>query len=386
MRIAAIRPVVVGARMRNWIFVRVETDGGVVGWGECTTEWKTRAVAGCVEDFAPFVIGQDPLRTEHLWQVMSRQAFYRGGIVAMSALSGIDQALWDVAGQVRGVPVYELLGGAVRDRVRLYDHLGGGDPDAVYETFTPEAAAELARASVAEGFTAVKAVFVPRTGYLEGPGPVHLLERLTRALRDAVGDGVDIMLDFHGRTTPAMGIRYGRAVAPYAPLFIEEPCPPENVEAMAEVARGKPCPVATGERLVGRFQFRPLLEQRACAVVQADVGHCGGLSEIKRIAAMAEAYYVAMAPHNPAGPIAQAAALHFALSTPNFLIQEQMRADAPWRDDIVDAPLRRDGGYALAPTRPGLGLAVDEREAAKHPMAQEPLLRYFHDDGSVADW
>ncbi len=386
MRIAAVRPVVVGARMRNWIFVKVETDEGVVGWGECTTEWKTRAVAACVEDFAPFVVGQDPLRTEHLWQVMSRQAFFRGGIVAMSALSGIDQALWDIAGKVRGVPVYQLLGGAVRDRVRLYDHLGGGAPDAVYETFTPDAVAEHAQASVAEGFTAVKAVFVPRTGPLEGPGPVRLLDRLMGTLREAVGDGVDIMLDFHGRTSPAMGIQYGRAVAPYAPLFIEEPCPPENVEAMAEVARQQPCPVATGERLTTRFQFRPLLEQRACAVVQADVGHCGGLSEIKRIAAMAETYYVAVAPHNPAGPIAQAAALHVALSTPNFLIQEQMRSDVPWRDDIVDEPLGRAGGYALAPTRPGLGLEIDEREAAKHPMAQEPLLRYFHDDGSVADW
>ncbi|HYM69067.1 MAG TPA: galactonate dehydratase [bacterium] len=386
MKITAVRPLIVGARMRNWIFVKVETDAGVVGWGECTTEWKTRAVAGCVEDLAPFVVGEDPLRVEHLWQVMTRQPFFRGGIVAMSAISGIDQALWDIAGKVRNVPVYQLLGGAVRTRVRLYDHLGGGDPDAVYESFTPQRVADHARASVAKGFTAVKAVFVPRTGYLAGPGPVRLVDRLMAALRDAVGDGVDLMLDFHGRTTPAMGIQYGRAVAAYSPLFIEEPCLPENVEAMAEVARQQPCPVATGERLVTRFQFRPLLEQRACAVAQADVGHCGGLSELKKIAAMAEAYYVSVAPHNPAGPIAGAAALHFALSTPNFLIQEQMHADAPWRDDVVDEPLPREAGYALPPTRPGLGVNVNEHEAAKHPMAQEPLMRYFYDDGAVADW
>ena len=374
MKIKAITPVIVGAKMRNWIFVKVETDEGVVGWGECTTEWKTRAVAGCLEDL------------EHLWQVMSRQTFFRGGIVAMSAISGVDQALWDIAGKVRGVPVYQLLGGAVRDRVRLYDHLGGGGTDAVYESFTPEAVAKHARASLKDGYTAIKAVFVPRTGYLEGPKPVKLVTRLMAALREAVSDDVDLMVDFHGRTSPAMGIQYGRAIAPYSPLFIEEPCLPDNVEAMAEVARQQPCPVATGERLVTRFQFRPFLEERACAVLQADVGHCGGLSELKKIAAMAEAYYVSVAPHNPAGPVAQAACLQFALSTPNFLIQEQMRADAPWRDDIVDEPLERRDGYLLPSARPGLGININEREAAKHPMAQEPLMRYFYDDGSVADW
>ncbi len=386
MKITAVSPVIVGAGMRNWIFTKVETDAGVVGWGECTTEWKTRAVAGCLADLAVFLVGEDPLRIEHLWQVMSRQGFFRGGIVAMSAASGVDQALWDIAGKVYGVPTYQLLGGAVRDRVRLYDHLGGGQTDAVYESFDPEEVALHARASVEQGYTAVKAVCVPRTAALDGPKPVKLVERLTGALRHAVGDGVDIMLDFHGRTTPAMGIQYGRAVAPYAPLFIEEPCLPENVEAMAEVARQQPCPVATGERLVTRFQFRPLLELRACAVLQPDVGHCGGLSELKKIAAMAEPYYISVAPHNPGGPVAQAACLHFALSTPNFLIQEQMRADVPWRDDIVLEPLERRAGYMLPPTRPGLGINIDERKTTKYPMTQEPLMRYFHDDGAVADW
>ena len=386
MKITAVTSVIVGANMRNWIFAKVETDAGVVGWGECTTEWKTRAVAGCLQDLAAFLVGEDPLRIEHLWQVTSRQGFFRGGIVAMSAASGVDQALWDIAGKVRGVPVYQLLGGAVRDRVRLYDHLGGGRTAAVYDSFTPEEVAAHARASIEQGFTAIKAVCVPRTGYLDGPKPVKLVERLMAALRREAGDEVDIMLDFHGRTTPAMGIQYGRAVAPYSPLFIEEPCLPENVEAIAEVARRQPCPVATGERLVTRFQFRPLLEQRACAVLQPDVGHCGGLSELKKIAAMAEPYYVSIAPHNPGGPVVQAACLHFALSTPNFLIQEQMRADAPWRDDIVDEPLERRNGECLPPLRPGLGININEREAAKHPMAQEPLMRYFYDDGSVADW
>ena len=386
MKITAVSPVVVGAGMRNWIFTKVETDAAVVGWGECTTEWKTRGVVGCLADVAAFLVGEDPLRIEHLWQVMSRQGFFRGGIVAMSAISGVDQALWDIAGKVHGVPTYQLLGGAVRDRVRLYDHLGGGQTEAVYGSFAPEDVAAHARASAADGYTAVKAVCIPRTAPLDGPRPVKLVAQLMGALREAVGDGVDIMLDFHGRTTPAMGIQYGRAVSPYAPLFIEEPCLPENVEAMAEVARQQPCPVATGERLVTRFQFRPLLEQHACAVLQPDVGHCGGLSELKKIAAMAEAYYVSVAPHNPGGPVAQAACLHFALSAPNFLIQEQMRADVPWRDAIVDEPLERRAGHMFPPTRPGLGINIDEHEAAKHPMAQEPLMRYFHDDGAVADW
>jgi galactonate dehydratase len=385
MKITGIRPIIVNAKMRNWIFVKVETDDGLIGWGEASLEWKTRAVAGAIADFEPFVVGVDPRRIEHLVQTMSRQPFFRGGIVASSALSGIEQACWDILGKSLNVPVYQLLGGAVRDRVRMYDHLGGGEMKALYLDDEPQVMAERARESMAAGYTAVKVLAVPRTLPVDGPIPIKRAVATMAAIREAVGEAVDIMVDFHGRTTPAMGIAYADALAPYRPLFIEEPALPENIDALAQVARATKIPVATGERLVSRFQFRELLERQACAVIQPDLCHCGGIWEARKIAAMAEAYYVSVAPHNPLGPIATAACIHFALATPNFLIQEAIRSDVPWRDEVV-APPRITDGYALPPAGPGWGAIVDEAVAARHPFAQEDLLRYWHADGSVADW
>jgi galactonate dehydratase len=379
VKITAIRPLIVNAKMRNWIFVRVETDAGVTGWGEASLEWKTRAVVGAIMDLEPFIIGQDPRRIEHLVQIMYRQPFFRGGIVTTSAAS------WDILGKSLDVPIYQLLGGAVRDRVRMYDHLGGGEMQALYLDDAPEVMAQRARESVAAGYTAVKVLAVPRTLPVDGPEPVKRAVRVMAAIRQAVGDGVDIMVDFHGRTTPAMGIAYAEALAPYRPLFIEEPALPEHPDGLAQVARAVTIPVASGERLVTRFQFRELLEKGACAVIQPDLCHCGGIWEARKIAAMAEAYYVAVAPHNPLGPIATAACIHFALATPNFLIQEAIRSDVPWRDTVVTPPRIVDG-HALPYEKPGLGIEVNEAEAVRHPFQQEELLRYWHDDGSVADW
>lgn len=385
MKITAIRPLIVNAQMRNWIFVKVETDTGLVGWGEASLEWKTRAVSGAIGDLEPFIVGQDPRRIEHLVQIMTRQPFFRGGIVTMSAVSGIEQACWDILGKSLGVPVYYLLGGAVRDRVRMYDHLGGGEMTALYLEDAPDVMARRAVDSVAAGYTAIKVMAVPRTRPVDGPLVVKRAAQTLAAIRDAVGDGVDVMVDFHGRTSPAMGIAIGEALAPHRPLFIEEPALPENPEGLAQVARAIKVPVASGERLVTRFQFRELLEKGACAVIQPDLCHCGGLWEARKIAAMAEAYYVTVAPHNPLGPIATAACIHFALATPNFLIQEAIRADVPWRGDVVTPPHVVDG-HALPYTGPGWGIDVDEVEAARHPFAQEEILRFWHEDGSVADW
>ncbi len=304
----------------------------------------------------------------------------------MSAISGIDQALHDIKAKDLGVPLYQLLGGLVRDRVRLYDHLGGGDTDAVYNDAAADRFAERAREIVGRGFTALKILAVPRTGMLDGVYGVRQAVGLMSAVREAVGDDVEVMVDLHGRTTPAMAIQYGHALAPLRPWFLEEPCPPGNVAALAEVARALPIPIATGERLVTRYEFREVLEQRACAVIQPDACHCGGISELKRIAAMAEPYFVSVAPHNPVGPIGTMAAIHFALSTPNFLIQEVMSADVPWRAEVVDQPLEIYQGHVLPPTRPGLGVEVDERAAARYAQGPEPKLRYFHPDGAVADW
>jgi galactonate dehydratase len=245
--------------------------------------------------------------------------------------------------------------------------------------------ARRARESVAAGYTAVKVLAVPRSRPVDGPPVIERARRTMAAIREAVGDAIDVMVDFHGRTSPAMGIAIAEALAPYRPLFIEEPALPDNPDGLAQVARAVKIPVASGERLVTRFQFRELLEKGACAVVQPDLCHCGGLWEARKIAAMAEAYDVAVAPHNPLGPIATAACVHFALATPNFLIQEAIRADVPWRDDVVTPPRIVDG-HALPYEGPGWGIEVDEAEAARHPFEQEELLRYWHEDGSVADW
>ncbi|MDQ6704692.1 MAG: D-galactonate dehydratase, partial [Acidobacteriota bacterium] len=288
MKIAAIKTVIVNAQMRNWVFVRVETDqAGLWGWGEASLEWKTRAVAGAVEDFAPMLIGEDPQRIEHLYQKMYRQSFFRPGVIGMSAVSGIEQALWDIAGKAAGKPVYQLLGGAVRDKVRMYTHLGGGDMRAVYETqlgADADAMVDLALEVVAKGYGAVKVLITPPTESLNGIAAYRQAERLMGALRNALGEGIDIMVDCHGRHFPANAIEFCRVLAPYRPYFIEEPVPPENVDAMAEVRHASPVPIATGERLVTRFEFRPLFEKQACHIIQPDLCHCGGLWEARKIA------------------------------------------------------------------------------------------------------
>lgn len=389
MKISALKAVVVNAEMRNWVFVKLETDeAGLFGWGEASLEWKTRAVVGAVEDLAPMVVGEDPTRIEHLYQKLYRQSFWRLGVIGMSAISAIEQGCWDILGKSMDVPVYRLLGGAVRDRVRMYTHLGGGSMKAVYETFDPAPLMDLAQQVVARGYTALKVVFVPYSEPLMGVQYVKRLAELMEKLRLAVGDRVDIMIDFHGRTYPAMAVQYINALAEFNPFFCEEPVPPENVAALRQVRQAVSVPIATGERLVTRHQFREVFEQQACHVIQPDLCHCGGLWEGKKIAAMAEAYYMGVAPHNPLGPVANAAALHFDLSTPNFLIQEDMLTDVPWRWEVVRHSLETRDGYWLKSESPGLGIEVNEQEAAKHPFRQEVMhsTAIRAADGAVLDW
>ncbi len=389
MKITDVRTLVVNAEMRNWVFVKVETDqDGLCGWGEASLEWKTRSVVGAVEDFKAMLLGEDPRRIEHLFQKLYRQSFWRLGVIGMSAISGIEQACWDIFGKSLGIPVYRLLGGRVRDRVRMYTHLGGGDMRSVYETFDPEPLLDLARRVVERGYTAVKVVFVPYSEPLMGVNSVKRFASLMERLRLALGDAVDIMIDFHGRTYPAMAIEYIQAVAEYRPYFCEEPVPPENVDALRQVREAVRTPIATGERLTTRHQFREVFERQACHVIQPDLCHCGGLLEGKKIAAMAEAYYMGVAPHNPLGPVANAVALHFALSTPNFLIQEDMLTDVPWRWDVVEHSLQTRDGYWQVCDEPGLGIQVNEAEAAKHPFRQEVLhsTTIRAADGAILDW
>jgi galactonate dehydratase len=390
MRITAITTRIVNAEMRNWVFVRVDTDDpGLFGWGEATLEWKTRAVVGAIEDLAPLLLGRDPRDIAQAVRVLKKHSFWRLGVIGMSAVSGIELALWDVLGKHLGVPVWRLLGGRVRDRVRVYTHLGLGDMRAVYDTMAAAPLVERAGEVVARGYRAFKAVFIPYTHYQARLPDIDRVARMMEALRAAVGPDVEVMVDFHGRpASAAAALAYVEALAPYRPLFVEEPLPPGETAALAVVASRTSVPLATGERLIDLAEFHDLLAARAVSIIQPDICHCGGLGEAKKIAAMAEAASVGVAPHNPLGPIAGVAALHFAVATPNHVIQEEMVGAVPWYFAVVDGPIRMVDGFWQVPEAPGLGITVDEAECARHPFAPEVLhtRNAVLDDGTIVDW
>ena len=392
MKITAIETHVCNARMRNWIFVKILTDQpGLWGWGEATLEWHTRSVVGAIEDISQLLVGEDPTRIEYLWQMMYRQHFWHGnGIVRGTAISGIDIALWDILGKVHGVPVHRLWGGPVRDYVRLYCHLGGGKMEDFYETTPGDATrfAELAQAAVEDGFTAFKTMAVPETAPLEGLRPIKYAEACVAAMREAVGDDIDIMVDCHARPSPRMGMQFAKALEPYGLYFFEEPCWPETIDDIALIQRAVTTPIATGERLISQHAFRELLEKRACSVLQPDITHCGGLTEARRIAAMGEAYRVALAPHNPQGPVSTAASLELGFATPSYSICESVHLDVPWRSDVVSESftIEKEGRLVRPSDKPGLGIEINEEEVKKYPFEQEVLQRTFYADGSVGDW
>ncbi|CEK19336.1 galactonate dehydratase [Chthonomonas calidirosea] len=392
MKITAIETHVCNARMRNWIFVKVLTDEpGLWGWGEATLEWHTRSVVGAIEDLASLLIGEDPTRIEYLWQMMYRQHFWHGnGIVRATAIAGIDIALWDILGKSLGIPCHKLWGGPVRDYIRLYCHLGGGKMEDFYETHPADAKrfAELAQQAVQEGYTAFKAMAVPETMPLEGLRPLHYAEACVRAMREAVGPDIDIMVDCHARPSPRMGLLFAKALEPYGLYWLEEPCWPEVVDDIALIQRAVKTPIATGERLTSQHAVREYLEKRACSVLQCDITHCGGFSEMRRIAGMAEAYRVALAPHNPQGPVSTAASIEFGFATPSYILCESVHKDVPWRQDVVSEgfTVEPKGQIVRPSNRPGLGIEINEKEVKKHPFQPEVLQRTFYPDGSVGDW
>jgi galactonate dehydratase len=387
MKITRITSTVINAGMRNWVFVRVETDvPGLFGLGEATLEFQTRGVVGAIEDLSLLIIGQDPRNTEHIWQIMFRHPFFKGGIVTMSALSGIDQALHDLKSKDLGIPLWQLLGGQCKARLRMYDHLGGGDNTSVYDSAQVGSFAEKAAQSRADGFSAVKILAVGKTAPLDGLSALKQAEALMAAAREGAGEDMDIMVDLHGRTTAAMAIQYCEVLAPYRPWFIEEPCQPEDWEGTARVARSTRIPIAAGERLCHRREFLPLLQSGAIAVAQPDVCHAGGLTEVRRIAALCDTFGVSMAPHNPLGPIATMVNIHLGFATPNFLIQEVMRSDVPWRESIVSGVTPIIGGYVEPSQAPGIGIEINFEEAAKHPYRDVHPAQWYHHDGAVADW
>jgi galactonate dehydratase len=367
-------------RMR---LVKITTDTGLVGWGESTLEGKPKSTMGAVEELAEYLIGKDPLRIEHHWQHIYRSAFFRGGNVLMSALSGIDQALWDIAGKFYGVPVYQLLGGPTRDRVRVYAHWGIRDLSDEGQAKSKERLDYLQKTG---GYTAFKSGPAGKWRAHEPPARIDEFIEAAYLMREWVGPTVELCFDFHGKMTPALAIEVCHELKGMRPMFVEEPVPQENVDALKLVSDHVPFPIATGERLLSRWEFRRLFEIQACAYIQPDGSHAGGISELKRIANMAEVYYIHIMPHCAIGPVALSACLHVDAAVPNFLIQESVGPD--WLMGVAQPAWQVQDGYIELPTVPGLGIEVDEQEAAKQTQYVEELggEHFYEDDGSVADW
>ncbi|WP_184830233.1 galactonate dehydratase [Jiangella mangrovi] len=369
----------------RWLFLRIETDDGVVGWGEPVLEGRAATVAATVDELSDQLVGRDPLRIEDHWQVLTKAGFYRGGPVLSSAVAGIDQALWDIAGRARGASVHELLGGPVRERVRIYAWVHGSGPEEL---------ADQAAEAMATGLTAVKFNgWDDPVATIDTPARIDAVVARVAAVRAAIGQDADLAIDFHGRFSPAMARRVLPLLEEFHPLFVEEPVVPELSSELVSIAATTSVPIATGERLYSRWDFRDVLAS-GIAVAQPDLSHAGGVSECRRIAAMAEIHGVSLAPHCPLGPIALAACLQVDLATPNFLIQEQALGlhdgkAAGLLGDLVDpAGFSVRDGYVERPMAPGLGLEIDEKAVRR--VAQDghrwraPIWR--HPDGSLAEW
>lgn len=357
----------------RWLFLKVHTNAGIVGLGEPVTEGRALTCATAVKEIEPYLVGKDPRAVVHHWQAIYRHAFYRGGPILTSALSGIDQALWDIKGKALGVPVYELLGGPTRNRVRVYAHASVNNPDSV-------------KAALAQGFTAFKTGPARRRNFprmVETPSEVQYAGERFAEFRKLVGSDVDIGVDFHGAISPAHAKMLIKALEPYNPMFIEEPCQAQNHDIMAEIARSTHLPIATGERVFTKWGFREVLEKNAATILQPDLCHAGGITEVRLIAGMAEAYYASIAPHNPLGPISLAAGVQLAASIPNFLIQEQVSLGHGY----LKQPFTVKTGYLDLPTSPGLGIELDDNAMAdKIGHDWKNRESYDQDDGSVSDW
>lgn len=381
MKIVSLDTFLVAPR---WLFLRMRTDEGITGWGEPVVEGRAETVRAAVGELADYLIGRDPRRIEDHWQVLTRGGFYRGGPVLSSAVAGIDQALWDITGKAAGLPVHALLGGAVRERVRAYAWVGGDRPGDV---------ADAAQGQIEAGFTAVKMNGSAELTPIDTPARTRAVIDRVAAVRAAIGETNDVAVDFHGRASTALARRLLPLLEPLMPLFVEEAVGPEHSGHLAQLARQTTVPLATGERLYSRWDFRDVIPS-GIAVCQPDVSHAGGISEVRRIAAMAETYDVAMAPHCPLGPIALAASLQLAFAVPNFLIQEQSigihyHEGNEVLDYLLDpAPLRFEQGHLLRTEAPGLGIEVDEaavqRAAERGHRWRNPVWR--HPDGSFAEW
>jgi len=370
----------------RWCIVEIETDEGFVGFGEAVIEGKASTVSACVKEMEEYIIGKNPTQVEDIWNMLYRAAFYRGGPILMSAIAGIDQALWDIKGKAAGLPVYEMLGGKCREKIRMYTHVKRAG---VAGEFPVEEMLKIAQDRLDEGYTALKYSIIPPIKAIENPENTRKHVERFAAVREKIGMEVDLAIDFHGRVSPAMALRLAEELKPYMPFFIEEPCLPENVDCMVNIARATSIPIAAGERLFGKWEYRQLLEKQAVSVVQPDLCHCGGIFEGRKIAVMSELYFGTVAPHNPLGPISLAACLHLDACTPNFLVQEH--PGNPDRSDLgvgyIKNPFVIKDGYIDVPEGPGLGVELDEEALAdKIYDGKWTTPRQYYEDGSVADW
>ena len=382
MKITKITTYIVPPR---WLFLKIETDEGVFGWGEPVVEGRAHTVAAAVDELSDYLIGQDPLQIEKHWQAMYRGAFYRGGPILMSAIAGVDQALWDIKGKYHNAPVHQMLGGQVRDRIRVYAWVGGDRPDAIVAS---------AKAAIDGGFKATKMNITEEMQIVDTMATVdQAVERMAR-LREAVGNKLDIAVDFHGRVHAPMARVLIKALEPYSPFFIEEPVLSEHLEAMAELRKNTHIPIATGERLFSRFDYKRLFTLGAADIIQPDLSHAGGITECKKIADMAEAWDIGLAPHCPLGPIALAACLQVDAVCQNAFIQEQSQGiHYNQSNDLTDyladpSVFHYTDGYVDIPQKPGLGIEINEEVVIERAKVghrwRNPLWQ--HADGSIAEW
>lgn len=367
----------------RWMFLKISTDEGINGWGEPVLEGRSTVVEEAVTVLSEYLIGQDPFNIEQLWQVMYKGGFYRGGAIMCSAISGIEQALWDIKGKSLGVPVWQLLGGKCRDKIRMYAH--------ITPTMNPsvEELKRCAREKVDKGFTALKTVIDFPIKHIDSMKKVEDYVEKFAAIREVVGKNVDVAIDFHGRVSPAMAKIFCRELEQYYPMFIEEPVLPENIDEMVKISKSTTIPIATGERLFTTWGYNDVINSNAVQVLQPDLCHCGGILQGFKIAAMAENNYASIAPHNPLGPIALAACLQLDTCIPNFTAQEHptLKNGLDLGKDLFKEAFNIENGYIPIPTKPGLGFEVDE-DAVKE-YAYDGLwknsVNYF-EDGSFAEW
>ncbi len=369
----------------RWMFLKIETDEGITGWGEPVIEGRARSVETAVQELSEYVIGKDPARINDIWQAMYRTGFYRGGPILMSAIAGIDQALWDIKGKVLNAPVYELLGGLVRDRMKMYSWVGGDRPADVIAGI---------KKLQAIGFNTFKLNGCEEMGLIDTSKTVDAAVAVVAEIREAFGNEIEFGLDFHGRVAAPMARILIKELEPYRPLFIEEPVLAEQAEYYPKLAAMTHLPIAAGERMFSRFEFKRVFEAGGLSIVQPDLSHAGGITECVKIAAMAEAYDIGLAPHCPLGPLALASCLHVDFVSRNAVLQEQsMGIHYNQGAELMDYVLNKDDfrfhdGYRLPPTKPGLGVEVNEEMVIERsrnaPDWRNPVWR--HADGAVAEW